>query len=98
MPQCVVTIAVKYRCLLQSKCYYFKCGVNTNREYNYSKADACDVINYGEYKDIANKVLKKKLTRIITIFVNMKDIEKIRSADTEDVSDNDDKADVSNAY
>jgi hypothetical protein len=63
-----------------------------------SKADACDVINYEEYEDVTNKILEKKPTRAITIFVDMKDIEKIRLADTEDKSDNDDEADVSDAY
>ena len=86
-------MAVKYRYLLQSKCY-FKCSVNTNREYNCSKADVYDIINYEKYKDVTNKVLEKKLIRAITIFVDMKDIEKIGSADTEDASDNNDKADV----
>ena len=94
-------MAVKYRCLLQSKCYS-ECGhsgVNTDREYGCSKADACDVINYEEYEDVANKVLEKKPTRAITIFVDMKDIEKIGPADTEDASDDDDdEANVSNAY
>jgi hypothetical protein len=63
-----------------------------------SKADACDVINYKEYKDVTNKILEKKPTRAITIFVDMKDIEKIGLADAEDGSDDDDEADVSDAY
>jgi hypothetical protein len=63
-----------------------------------SKADACDVINYEEYEDVTNKILEKKPTRAITIFVDMKDIEKIGLADAEDGSDNDDEADVSDAY
>lgn len=90
-------MAVKYRCLLQSK-FYSKRGVNTHRGHDCSKADACDVINYEEYEDVANKVLEKKPTRAITIFVDMKDIEKIGSADTEEASDDDDEADVSNVH
>jgi hypothetical protein len=47
-------------------------------EYNcrHSKADACDVINFNEYEDVVNKILEKKPTRAITIFVDMKDVEK----------------------
>jgi hypothetical protein len=41
-----------------------------------SKADACDVINFNEYEDVVNKILEKKPTRAITIFVDMKDVEK----------------------
>ena len=44
--------------------------------YNCSKADTCDVINFEEYKDAVNKILEKKPTRAITIFVDMKDVEK----------------------
>jgi hypothetical protein len=91
-------MAVKYRCLLQSKCCYSECGVNTDLGYDCSKADTCDVINYEEYEDVTNKVLEKKPTRAITIFVDMKDIEKIGLADAEDRSDNNDEADVSDAY
>ena len=65
---------------------------------NCSKADACDVINYKEYEDVVNKVLEKNPTRAITIFVNMKDIERNGLADTEDRSDDDDDADVSDTY
>ena len=63
-----------------------------------SKADACDVINYEEYEDIVNKVLEKNPTRAITIFVDMKDIERNGLADMEDGSDDDDDADVSDTY
>ena len=63
-----------------------------------SKADACDVINYEEYEDVVNKVLEKNPTRAITIFVDMKDIERNGLADTEDGSDDDDDADVSDTY
>ena len=64
MPQSVVTMAVKYKCLPQSK-FYSKCGlgVNTDRGYDYCKADTCDVINYKKYEDVANKVLEMKPTR-----------------------------------
>jgi hypothetical protein len=51
--------------------------------YNYSKADACDVINFEEYEDVARKILEKRPTRAITIFIDMKDVEKsirVRSA------------------
>jgi hypothetical protein len=73
-----------------------KCGVNW--AYDCSKADAYDVINYKEYEDVVNKVLEKRPTRAITIFVDMKDIEKHGLADTEDGSDDDDEADVSDPY
>ncbi len=63
-----------------------------------SKADACDVINYEEYEDVVNKVLEKNPTRAITIFVDMKDIERNGLADTEDGSDDDDDTDVSDTY
>jgi len=63
-----------------------------------SKADACDVINYEEYEDIVNKVLEKNPTRAITIFVDMKDIERNGLADMENGSDDDDDADVSDTY
>ena len=63
-----------------------------------SKADACDVINYEEYEDVVNKVLEKNPTRAIIIFVDMKDIERNGLADTEDGSDDDDDADVSDTY
>jgi len=63
-----------------------------------SKADACDVINYEEYEDVVNKVLEKNPTRAITIFVDMKDIERNGLADMEDGSDDDDDADVSDTY
>ena len=63
-----------------------------------SKADACDVINYEEYEDVVNKVLEKNPTRAITIFVDIKDIERNGLADMEDGSDDDDDADVSDTY
>ncbi len=63
-----------------------------------SKADACDVINYEEYEDVVNKVLEKNPTRAITIFVDMKDIERNGLVDMEDGSDDDDDADVSDTY
>ena len=44
--------------------------------HSYSKADICDIINFEKYKDVVNKILEKKPTRIITIFINIKDIEK----------------------
>jgi len=47
-----------------------------NTKYDYSKANACDVINFEEYEDVAHKILEKKPIRAITIFVDMKDIEK----------------------
>jgi len=97
MLRSVATMAVKCRCLPQSK-YISNRLKHVNWEYNYSKADACDVINYEEYEDVANKVLQKKPTRAITIFVDMKDIEKNGSADSEDGSDDDNEADVSNTY
>ena len=65
---------------------------------NCSKADACDVINYEEYEDVVNKVLEKNPTRAITIFVDIKDIERNGLADMEDGSDDDDDADVSDTY
>jgi len=36
----------------------------------------CDVFNFEEYEDVAHKILEKKPTRAITIFVDMKDVEK----------------------
>ena len=41
-----------------------------------SKSDASDVINFDEYKDLANKILKKRSTRPITVFVDMPAVEK----------------------
>ncbi len=58
----------------------------------------CDVINYEEYEDVVNKVLEKNPTRAITIFVDMKDIERNGLVDMEDGSDDDDDADVSDTY
>ena len=67
--------------------------------YNCSKADACNIINYEKYEeDIVNKVLEKNPTRAITIFVDMKNIERNGLADTEDGSDDDDDADISDTY
>ena len=66
--------------------------------YDYSKADACDVINYKEYEDVANKVLEKQPTRAITVLVDMKDIEKNGSADTDDGSNEDDEPNVCEIY
>jgi hypothetical protein len=66
--------------------------------YDSSKADACDVINYEEYEDVANKVLEKKPMRAVTIFVDMKDIEKNGLVDAGDGSDDDEEADVSDFY
>ena len=51
-------------------------GVSANRYNSCSKADACNVINYMEYKDIANKIIEKKPMRVVTIFVDMKDIKR----------------------
>ncbi len=36
----------------------------------------CDIINFREYEDVSHKILEKKPTRAITIFIDMKDIEK----------------------
>jgi hypothetical protein len=66
--------------------------------YETNKADACDIINYKEYEDIVNKVLEKKPIRAITIFVDMKDIKRNGLVDTEDRSNDDDKADISDSY
>ncbi len=63
-----------------------------------SKANACNVINYEEYEDIVNKVLEKNPIRAITIFVDMKDIERNGLVDMEDGSNDNDNADVSNTY
>ena len=51
-------------------------GVSANRYNSYSKADACNVINYMEYEDVANKIIEKKPMRVVTIFIDMKDIER----------------------
>ena len=50
--------------------------MSTLNGYDCSKADACDVVNFEEYEAVANKILEKKPTRAITIFVDMKDVEK----------------------
>jgi len=55
---------------------FFTKHANTEYYCRRSKADACDVINFNEYEDVVNKILEKKPTRAITIFVDMKDVEK----------------------
>jgi len=45
-------------------------------KHDCSKADACDVINFEEYEDVANKILERKPTKAVTIFVDMKDVER----------------------
>jgi hypothetical protein len=39
-----------------------------------SKGDAYDVKNFLEYEDVVKKVLEKRPTRAIIVFVDMKDI------------------------
>ena len=51
-------------------------SVSANRYNSCSKADACDVINYMEYEDVANKIIEKKPMRVVMIFVDMKDIKR----------------------
>ena len=41
-----------------------------------SKGDACDVENFLEYEDVVKKVLEKRPTRAITVFIDMKDVDK----------------------
>jgi hypothetical protein len=44
--------------------------------FHSSKGDACDVENFSEYEDVVKKVLEKRPTRAITVYVDMKDIER----------------------
>jgi hypothetical protein len=41
-----------------------------------SKGDACDVENFSEYEDVVKKVLEKRPTRAITVYVDMKDVDR----------------------
>ena len=73
-------MAVRYRYHQQSK-YYVTLSlhgilIGPGYDHHNSKADACDVINFEEYEDVVIKILEKKPTRAITIFINMKDVEK----------------------
>jgi len=66
--------AVRYRCPPQRNFSFSLDSVVT--KHDCSKADACDVINFEEYEDVANKILERKPTRAVTIFVDMKDVER----------------------
>ncbi|KAF8494901.1 hypothetical protein F5888DRAFT_1616438 [Russula emetica] len=39
------------------------------------KGDACDVENFLEYEDVVKKVLERRPTKAITVFVDMKDVD-----------------------
>ena len=36
----------------------------------------CDVENFSEYEDVVKKVLEKQPTKAITVFVDMKDVDR----------------------
>jgi ACT domain-containing protein len=42
----------------------------------HSKGHACDVENFFKYKDVVKKIMERKPTKVITISINMKDVEK----------------------
>jgi hypothetical protein len=44
--------------------------------FHSSKGDACDVENFLEYEDVVKKVLVKRPTRPITVYVDMKDVDR----------------------
>jgi hypothetical protein len=69
-------MALKYRCLPQSKWHFDGNSVSILNMYDYSRTDACDVVNYEEYKAAVNKILEKKPTRAVQVFVDMKDVKK----------------------
>lgn len=73
------------------KCLQYKLTIRL------SKGDACDVENFSEYEDVVKKVLEKQPTRAITVFVDMKDVDKAArkaSGDSEDESDDEGQSDV----
>ena len=49
---------------------------NKNWSFHPSKGDACDVENFLEYEDVVKKVLERRPTRGITVFVDMKDVDR----------------------
>jgi hypothetical protein len=69
-------MAVKYRSLPQSKWHFHGNSVSILNTYDYSRTDACDVVNYEEYEAVVNKILEKRPTRAVTVFVDMKDVKK----------------------
>jgi hypothetical protein len=44
--------------------------------FHSSKGNTCDVENFSEYEDVVKKVLEKQPTRTITIYVDIKDIDR----------------------
>lgn len=38
--------------------------------------EACDVENYGEFEEMVEKLLERRPTKLVTLCVDMKDIEK----------------------
>ncbi|KAN0107087.1 hypothetical protein V8E52_010508 [Russula decolorans] len=82
------------------RCYICKMQVPPS-----NKRDACNVENFMEYQDMVRRVLERRPTRAITIFVDMKDVDcaakkaqKDVSRDSEDESDDEGQSDVGSAF
>jgi len=61
-----------------------------------SKGDACDVENFAEYEDVVKRVLERRPTKAITVYVDMKDIDRAAkkiSRDSDDESNNEKESD-----
>jgi hypothetical protein len=43
--------------------------------FHPSKGDACNVENFSGYEDVVKKMMEWQLTRAITVFVDMKDVD-----------------------
>ena len=52
-----------------------------------SKGDACDVENFAEYEDVVKRVLERRPTKAITVYVDMKDIDKAAKKVSRDSDD-----------
>ncbi len=79
-------------------------GYNKCWPFHPSKGDACDVENYSEYEDVVKKVLEKRPTKAITVYLDMKDVnwicdmytlplQKDTSRDSEDESNDEEQSD-----
>ena len=61
-----------------------------------SKGDACDVENFAEYEDVVKRVLERRPTKAITVYVDIKDIDRAAkkiSRDSDDESNNEKESD-----